>query len=806
MTARRSFALIAAWGLAAALLPAQDKVAQFSVLTDYSLALFKVDGRNYYGKATFSWPEGTTHVLEFPSTEGYQYAAGGASRFGFQGWEDSTGLLPNPDNTVQVVVANAAIKYYKLRLEAEYRVKVNFWKGEATGAGGVPPAVCGPPDGAPISSFRPGVVLIGDACLSQDAELWMVAGTYNLAAFPYPGFAFTGWSINDGGPNAFLRTLDVRTPLVVAVYFRPAKRLKFITEPLGLQVLLDRTATPTPAVLPCAENQTLPRSAPPGIPAMCIGEVDWALNSQHVIGATSPQKDRIGKYWVFKAFNNGMENHALYTVRSLLPETITAKFVQGAQVSFLTTPTGLKLTVNGRDNWPSYNFVAAAGDKYTVTAPARQTGPDGRTYVFRGWSNGGEATQEVTVPADAVERGFRITATYEMLGRTLISTEPAGTPVEVDGATCDTPCAIDKPDGTEVRLAAPARRSISHVHRLEFAAWSDGGPRERTLKISGREPLRLTANYTTYYRLETASQPAGGASFALTPASADAFYAKDAWVTVAAKAHDGYRFRRWGGDLDHTYDVATLQMTVPHSLIALLDEVPYIPPAGVRNAAGLTPNEEVAPGSIISIYGGGLAPYLAGGGQNPLPQTIAGVTVEVASRLLALLFVSPAQINAVLPYDLPEGTHRLTVHRDSLADVTGEFKVLRNSPGLFTRLFDERLFVMASHEDGSAVTLESPAARGETIRIYGTGFGPYDRAAPYGFNLPGSPRFTLADPLELFVAGRPVKHEWAGGAAGYAGADVLHLRITDELPAAATVDLKVRINGRESNEILLPLK
>ena len=355
-------------------------------------------------------------------------------------------------------------------------------------------------------------------------------------------------------------------------------------------------------------------------------------------------------------------------------------------------------------------------------------------------------------------------------------------------------------------MSAMVRRSISHLHRLEFASWSDGGPRERTLRIAGKDPIRLTALYRTYYRLETSSDPPDGATLAVTPASLDGYYEKDASVTVNVAVKDGYRFRRWAGDLEGKYDTGTLQMSVPRAIVAMLDEVSFSPPAKIRNAVGVTPNEEVAPGSIISIYGTSLAPYLQIGTQNPQAQTLAGSTVEVASRLLALLFVSPDQINAVLPYDLPEGNHRLTIHRNGLADVTGEFKVMRNSPGLFSRLIDAKAFVMASHEDGSPVTPESPARRGEAIRLYGTGFGAYDKPAPYGFNLPEATAFTLVDPMELLLTSQPVKCEWAGGAAGFSGADLMKMRVTEDLPAATTVELKVRINGRESNQLYLPLQ
>jgi len=783
-------------------LAAQSSVSQFTVRASHPQARFTVDGRTYTGAASFLWTEGSTHVLDFFLTDGaYQYSPDGRTRFAFGGWSDSAGLLGNGAQPTQVVVAHPRVSAYKLTVTAEYDVFIQLYD-----PGGEPPASCPPPGPLAPDAIRPGVVCVDAACLCQSTHLWLAEGAHALNAFPYPGFAFTGWTISTGGADAFLRLLNVTAPLEVVPRFQPAKRIRFRTEPPGLQVLLDRTPTPTPSFEPCHQYQPLPVAAPAGLPPMCVGEVDWALYSRHVIGAPSPQNDHQGRLWVFDAFSNGMGNHSAYEVKSLEAEVIVARFVPGARVSFLTEPPGLKISVNGRDNWPSYNFVAKAGETFEIAAPFEQAAPNGRRYRFRGWSNGGEAAQRVTVPPEAVEAGLRLTARYELLSQAVLDTDPAGTAIEVDGAPCATPCAIDRAPGTEVRVSAPARRVISHAQRLEFEAWSDGGARVRTIRLTGEGRLELTARYRTDYLLETAAQPAGGAAFELEPPSADGFYPKDTYVTVTAKAGAGYRFRRWGGDLEGTFPSAGISMSLPRRAIALLDEVPYIAPAGIRNAAGETPEAVVAPCSIISIYGASLANYVEIGPQNPLAQTLGGATVRTGDRLLALFYAAPGQINALLPCDLPEGNHTLVVSRAGQPDVTGEFTVARNAPGLFSRAFDAGAYALAAHEDGTPLAPDSPARRGELVAIYATGLGPYDRMPPYGFALPGAPVYRLVDLVEVLAADRLVRHEFAGGAPGFSGTDVIRLRITDEFPRAAAVELRVRVAGRESNRVLLPLE
>jgi uncharacterized protein (TIGR03437 family) len=208
----------------------------------------------------------------------------------------------------------------------------------------------------------------------------------------------------------------------------------------------------------------------------------------------------------------------------------------------------------------------------------------------------------------------------------------------------------------------------------------------------------------------------------------------------------------------------------------------------------------------MSIYGASLAPTLEVGPSSPLAQTIAGVIVRLGDRLLPLFFVSPEQINALLPSDLEDGEHTLTVRWEGQPEASVTFSVARNVPGLFTHPVDSRPFVAATHEDGGVITVESPARLGEVVTLFGTGFGPYESSPPDGFVIPESANFPLADPVEILVGDLSILPQWAGAATGYVGVTAVHLRITAELPASSTIELKMKINDRETNTVLLPVE
>lgn len=246
-------------------------------------------------------------------------------------------------------------------------------------------------------------------------------------------------------------------------------------------------------------------------------------------------------------------------------------------------------------------------------------------------------------------------------------------------------------------------------------------------------------------------------------------------------------------------------MTAPESVVAQMNAIPYIPPAGVINAAGSTPGSAVAPGSIISIYGQGLAPSLAVGPVNPLSQTINGVTVTVNDLILGLMFVSPQQINAQVPSSLSDGQYTLSVLVAGQAPLTATFTVSRDAPGLFFNTVNSQDYALALHPDGSPVTTESPAAAGETISLLGTGFGPYAATVVDGF-FPPNPAPALADSLTITIGGQTPAPAWSGAAAGFVGIASTSFQVPSGLPSGTSVPLNVSVNGVASNTVMLPIQ
>lgn len=760
--------------------------SQVRIFADPPDAYFLVDGVRYRGSQSFVWTTGSKHTLE---ADGLFQTGTVDTRFTFSNWEDNRGLIGDAGAPVQTVTANPAISFFKITYTREFRLQFIFYSapGVASGVG------CGD-SGAGALQF-PGKVYINGTCFqSSHSSYYTVGQALNLAAVPNPGFVFTGWLVNGNPPgDVFLRTYTVRGPAVIAPQFAPAKRVLFYTDPEELQVSIDRTPFNTGTRLDDLDRTN------PGLRELAVG-------ARHVLSAPSPQQDRQGRFWIFDSFDTPLGPGGLYeVVNANIMQTLTAKFVRAASVSFLTQPVGLRLSVNGRENWPSYNFVWAVGSANTVTAPAITTDSRGRKYRFLNWSNGGAATQDITTPAETATGGFRLIANYELMPRVIISTnQPAGQ-LLVNGQPCAMPCTLDGANGTTASLDASALVEFGAESRAEFSGWSDAADRSRTLTFSGDEH-RIRLNYRTANTLRAVSDPADGVDFAFDPPSADGFYPSDATVRVTATAREGFRFRRWGGDLEGTSNTSFVSLGTPRLVRALLDKIPTIPTAGIRNAAGETPELVIAPGSIISVFGSLLAPGYAAAPAGPLSQTLAGTVVQWNNRLLPLLFVSPDQINAQVPSDLTEGEQTLAVRTGNQPAIQGKIQVVRNAPGLFGFTLEEKFYLAATHEDGSLVSPDQPARRGETITILGTGFGPYRRPLLDGFPAPLAPPNPLVDPVEIRLGGRTLTPESAIASPGQVGLVALQLVIPEDLAPASELLVTAIVNGRSSNSTLLPLR
>jgi len=106
---------------------------------------------------------------------------------------------------------------------------------------------------------------------------------------------------------------------------------------------------------------------------------------------------------------------------------------------------------------------------------------------------------------------------------------------------------------------------------------------------------------------------------------------------------------------------------------------------GVVNAAGLGHSTTIAPGSLISIFGTGLASTLAIASSVPLSTTLADVdSVTINGTPAPILYTSAAQLGVIVPYTISGASAQVVVSYGGIASVPFTSAVATADPGIYT--------------------------------------------------------------------------------------------------------------------------
>jgi uncharacterized protein (TIGR03437 family) len=202
---------------------------------------------------------------------------------------------------------------------------------------------------------------------------------------------------------------------------------------------------------------------------------------------------------------------------------------------------------------------------------------------------------------------------------------------------------------------------------------------------------------------------------------------------------------------------------------------PFLDPLKVWNAATFAPiTNAVAPGEFVSLFGSGLAnsPELAQ--SLPLPTTLGGVQVSIDGVLAPIDYVSPNQINVLVPYGAA-GNQYAVFQVSNNGAVSNAVTVYQSptAPGVFTSTnggFAPGVGPAAAlHADFSAVTKSNPAKIGETLQLFVTGLGAVTPAVADGAAAPSSPLSLVDADVGIQVDGISASVTFKGLTPGYAG-------------------------------------
>lgn len=203
--------------------------------------------------------------------------------------------------------------------------------------------------------------------------------------------------------------------------------------------------------------------------------------------------------------------------------------------------------------------------------------------------------------------------------------------------------------------------------------------------------------------------------------------------------------------------------------------------------------------TLISIYGTNLSTgtqAVSGadvrGGSLPTSLGPAPVRVLLDGQFASMYFVSPTQVNALIPTNLLPGLVTLQVVLSGRAGPPVTLRLEESAPALFEAAGRA---VIATHGNGPPITADSPAVPGEVVVLYATGLGPtVPQTLPN--RIPTAAARLTTSAFQVWLNGVAVPRErilYAGVTPGFAGLFQVNL----QLPADTPKDPEIRVGTPE---------
>ena len=235
---------------------------------------------------------------------------------------------------------------------------------------------------------------------------------------------------------------------------------------------------------------------------------------------------------------------------------------------------------------------------------------------------------------------------------------------------------------------------------------------------------------------------------------------------------------------------------------ALLAQPPQISGRSILNAASYMqpglPAGSIARGSLFSLFGARMGPAASPALAFPLLPNLGGVTIQVVQGSTIVqaipVFVSPTQLNAIMPSNAPLGAVSIYAFFNNAKSPPSPARIVTDSFGIFTINGGGvgpgvlQNFVDATH---LPVNLPSVAAQpGQTMILYGTGLGAGlnpDNVAPQAGSLPTK--------VEVFVGGQVATTTYTGRSPCCSGLDQIVFTVPSNAPPGCWVPVQIRTSG-----------
>lgn len=233
-------------------------------------------------------------------------------------------------------------------------------------------------------------------------------------------------------------------------------------------------------------------------------------------------------------------------------------------------------------------------------------------------------------------------------------------------------------------------------------------------------------------------------------------------------------------------------------ILAVGTNVPIVLRAGVVNAASFLPGV-LSPGGIFSIFGANLASSVVGVTQTPIPDQLGNVRVEINNQRLPLFYVSPTQINAMVPHNYqPVQNAMMRVIRDNVPGTPVRVDVVPAVPGVFQQPGGVGVVV---NQNGSVNTSAAPEAPGNVVVIYATGLGPVNNPPNAGVPASSTQLSATLQPITVTIGGQSAAVAFAGLTPSFVGLYQVNATVPARLAAGPHALVVTSADGYPSSPV-----
>ncbi|MFN8005412.1 MAG: hypothetical protein U0X75_30865, partial [Acidobacteriota bacterium] len=226
--------------------------------------------------------------------------------------------------------------------------------------------------------------------------------------------------------------------------------------------------------------------------------------------------------------------------------------------------------------------------------------------------------------------------------------------------------------------------------------------------------------------------------------------------------------------------------------------------------------ETVAPYSLVSAWGTNFSAYpLSAEGAPPLALNGTSVRVKDSAcveRFAPLFFVSPTQINYLIPAETAPGSATVSVFNEAGAISVATVTISQTAPGLFT--------ANANGQGAAAASVFRIKANGQQLFEKAVQFDVAQNryvALPIDLSIPGDQVFLLLfgtglryrnalSSVTATIGGAPTEVLYVGAQGDFLGLDQVNLRLPQRLAGRGEVDVVLLVDGKAANSVKVSFK